>query len=128
MRERPFIMIGYVYIAGTIVSTVYMQLTLKWQAIRLGPLPADLKGRLYYLFSFVTNPWIISVFLAALISLGCWTMAMTKFELNHAYPFTSLCFVLVAILSAAFFGETVTPLKGTGLLLIIAGILVGAKG
>ena len=54
--------------------------------------------------------------------------AMTKFEISHAYPFMSLNFVLVLLLSAVFFNETITLLKVAGLALIILGIIVGSQG
>ena len=46
---------------------------------------------------------------------------MTKLELSHAYPFMSLNFVFVIILSSFLFQETVTPSKIVGLGLIILG-------
>jgi multidrug transporter EmrE-like cation transporter len=54
--------------------------------------------------------------------------AMTKFDLSYAYPFMSLNFVLVLMLSAFFFGEPITPSKLIGLFLIIGGIIVGSQG
>ena len=58
----------------------------------------------------------------------CWMAAMTKFDLSYAYPFMSLSFVLVLILSALFFHETVTLAKVLGIIFIMAGIITGARG
>ena len=58
----------------------------------------------------------------------CWLAAMTKFELSYAYPFMSLAFVLVLVLSALLFHEALTTAKILGVLLIIAGIIVGSRG
>ena len=53
---------------------------------------------------------------------------MTKFDLSYAYPFMSLSFVLVLILSALFFHEPVSMAKVLGVMLIMAGIAVGVRG
>ena len=53
---------------------------------------------------------------------------MTKLDLSHAYPFMSLNFVFVIILSGLLFHEVVMPPKLIGLDLIILGIMVGRRG
>ena len=65
---------------------------------------------------------------AGFLALLCWLAALTKFELSYAYPFMSLAFVLVLILSALLFHETVTAAKVLGLLLVTAGIIVASRG
>jgi multidrug transporter EmrE-like cation transporter len=54
--------------------------------------------------------------------------AMTKLDLSHAYPFTSLAFVLVTAASALFFNEPVTGPKIAGIALICIGIAIGSQG
>jgi len=53
---------------------------------------------------------------------------MTKFELSYAYPFMSLSFVFVLVLSGLFFHEAITLPKLFGVLLIMSGIIVGVQG
>jgi multidrug transporter EmrE-like cation transporter len=48
-------------------------------------------------------------------------VVLTKFELNYAYPFMSLAFVLVLLSRAVTFRETVTMAKMFGILLIMTG-------
>jgi multidrug transporter EmrE-like cation transporter len=50
--------------------------------------------------------------------------AMTQFELSFAYPFMSLAFVVVMILSIMFLGEQLTWTKIAGTLIIITGLFV----
>jgi uncharacterized membrane protein len=76
----------------------------------------------------VLNPWVLSGFLAAFAASLAWMAAMTKLELSHAYPFMSLNFVFVIILSSLLFQETITLPKIVGLGLIILGIVVGSRG
>jgi multidrug transporter EmrE-like cation transporter len=51
---------------------------------------------------------------------------MTKFELSYAYPFTSLAFLLVLILSGAFFHEPITVPKLIGTALVMMGIAIAS--
>lgn len=51
------------------------------------------------------NPWVASCFLAAFLGAWTWMIALTRFDLSYAYPFTSLTFVLILLLSAMLFRE-----------------------
>lgn len=120
-------LLGYLFILGTILFTVYGQIVTKWQVGQLGPLPADLDGRVRFFVSVLFNPWVISSLMAAFLAFLCWVGAMTKFELSYAYPFTSASFALVLLLSSVLFRETITTGKLAGLVLIIAGIIVASR-
>ncbi len=65
---------------------------------------------------------------AAFLAFLCWAFVMSKFELSRAYPFTSLAFLLVLLLSGALFGESITLPKLFGTALIVAGIIVASRG
>jgi multidrug transporter EmrE-like cation transporter len=119
---------GFVYILGTVLFTVYGQLVTKWQVTRAGSLPAELSGKLLFLFRLTLNPWIISSLAAAFLAFFCWVAAMTKFELSFAYPFMSLSFLLVTLASAMLFHEPLTLSKIAGVLLILGGIALGSRG
>jgi len=120
-------MMSYFYIFLTIAFTVYGQIVLKWQMIGVGDFPENSLDKILFLTRLLLNPWVISGFLAAFLASLAWMAAMTKLELSHAYPFMSLNFVFVIILSSFLFQETVTPSKIVGLGLIILGIMVGSR-
>lgn len=119
---------NFLYIFGTILFTVYGQIVTKWQVDLAGPMPADMGEKVNFLASLVLNPWIISNLMAAFMAFLCWMGAMTKFELSYAYPFTSLSFVLVFVISVMLFRESVTPPKVIGLAFIIVGTIFGGRG
>jgi multidrug transporter EmrE-like cation transporter len=119
---------SYFYIFLTIILTVYGQMVLKWQVMGAGDFPAGSSDKILFLIRLILNPWVISGFFAAFLASLAWMAAMTKLELSHAYPFMSLNFVLVIVLSSFLFQETITPPKVIGLGLIILGIVVGSKG
>jgi multidrug transporter EmrE-like cation transporter len=119
---------GYLYIFGTILFTVYGQIIIKWQVSNAGVFPVDAAGKMCFLLRLAVNPWVISSLCGAFLAFLCWMAAMTKFDLSYAYPFMSLSFVFVLILSTLFFHEPVTAAKVLGVIFIMAGIIIGAKG
>lgn len=125
---RQLSITGYLFILGTIAFTVYGQLIVKWQVRLSGPFPVEAADRIAYLSKIVINPWILSSLTAAFLAFLCWVAALTKFELSYAYPFTSLSFVFVLLISAVLFSESVTLFKLLGLVLIIVGVILGSRG
>jgi drug/metabolite transporter (DMT)-like permease len=120
--------LDYLYIFATIGFTVYGQLVLKWRISKFGPLPSDLLEKLKFLISLFFDPAIFSGFAAAFLAALAWMAAMTKFELSHAYPFMSLNFVVVLLLSGWLLSEPMTLQKALGVGLIVLGIVVVARG
>jgi len=118
---------GYFYLFGTIIFTVYGQIVMKWRINETGALPTPLIEKLLFLFKFLLDPWIFSGFLSAFIASFFWMATMTKFDLSYAYPFMSSAFVLVFIFSVILFQEPVNFSKVIGLTLIILGIIITSK-
>ena len=118
---------GYVFIFGAVMYTVYGNLVLKWKVNEAGQPPEELFDKILFLAAIVPNPWILSCFAAGLGAFFCWMAALTKFELNYAYPFMSLSFILVGVSSAFIFGEALTKEKVIGLVLIVAGLIIGSR-
>jgi multidrug transporter EmrE-like cation transporter len=118
---------AWVYVGVSLILTVYGQLVVKWQVLREGRLPATLNGKIGFFASLLLNPWVLSAMLTTFIAALCWMAAMTHLELSKAYPFAALSFLLVLILSGVFFGEPVTPAKAIGMVLVIAGLIVGVS-
>ena len=118
----------YLYIVATIGFTVYGQLILKWRISSFGSLPTDIAGKLKFLVSLLLDPAIFSGFAAAFLASLAWMAAMTKFDLSHAYPFMSLNFVVVLLLSGWLLNEPVTLQKTFGVGLIVLGTVVAARG
>jgi len=118
----------YLYIFATLGFTVYGQLILKWRISQFGPLPAELVDKLKFLLGLLFDPAIFSGFAAAFLASLAWMAAMTKFDLSHAYPFMSLNFVVVLLLSGWLLSEPMTMQKVLGVGLIVLGTVVAARG
>lgn len=116
------------FIFSTILLTVYCQLMVKWRVRTAGPLPVDLPARAIFLIKLLADPWMLTVAAAALLAGLSWFAAMTTYELSYAYPFMSLAFVLVLLLSAVLFHEAVTIPKVVGLAVVIIGLIIASRG
>ncbi len=119
---------SYVYIFFTILLTVYGQIVIKWQVRNAGMFPEATADKIWFLLKLLVNPWVASALLAALLASVAWMAAMTRLDLSQGYPFMSLAFVLVLILSGLVFNEPITTLKVVGIILIVLGIVVGSQG
>jgi len=114
---------SYLFIALTILLTVYGQIVLKWQ-VTLNP-HATIDGLdPRAIVTLLLNPWVISAFAAAFGASLCWMAAISKMPLSKAYPFMSLSFPLAAILAVLIFRETFDSAKLIGTVFIIAGVIV----
>ena len=121
-------LLDYLYIVATIGFTVYGQLILKLRISKFGPLPVEVIAKLKFLISLLFDPAIFSGFAAAFLASLAWMAAMTKFELSYAYPFMSLNFVIVLLLSGYLLNEPFTLQKTVGVTLIVLGTMVAARG
>ena len=127
MRSR-LDLLGHAYIAATLLFTIYGQLVLKWQIGGAGPMPPAAADKLLFLLRQFLNPWILSGFASAFLASLAWMAAMTRLDLNYAYPFMSLAFVLVMFFSVVFLGEALTVPRIIGTALVMAGLIVIARG
>ncbi len=119
---------SYLFVAMTVLLTVYGQIVIKWQVLEAGALPADVSGKARFVVDLLLNLWVLSGLAAALVASVTWMLAMSKLPLSHAYPFVSLSFVLVLFLSYAVFSEPLTLLKILGVGLIVIGVAVSSQG
>ena len=119
---------SYVYIFLTIILTVYGQIAIKWQILKVGTLPEPFSEKLTFMLHLLLNPWIVSALAAAFLASFFWMAALTKLQLSHAYPFMGLSFILVLLGSGFFFHESITLYKVSGVMLIFIGMAIASQG
>lgn len=123
--------LAHLYLTMTIATTVYSQMIIKWRISgRFAGLkiPEGVWPKVVALFTVLFDPFIFSGLVATFVSGLCWMATMSKLEIGYAYPFTSLGFVLVVLLSHFLFGESLDAWRICGVLLIVAGITVASQG
>lgn len=117
----------YLYIAGTIIFTVYGQIIIKIRVGNYGQLPPEFLAKLSFLLKLLADPLILSGLFSAFIASICWMAAMTKMRLGVAYPFIGLNFVLIFLLSMYLLKEPFSVYRLIGVLMIVAGIFVASR-
>ncbi|MCD9098590.1 EamA family transporter [Luteimonas fraxinea] len=117
---------SYIFLALTIVLTVYGQIVLKWQvSLNPGSTIEGLNPRAIVML--LLNPWVISAFAAAFSASMCWMAAINRMPLSKAYPFMALSFPIVAVLAVWLFNESFDLQRVFGTSLIVAGVVVLAQ-
>jgi uncharacterized membrane protein len=110
---------SFLYIAGCLLFTVVGQLLVKKGAGQL----TDAKSVLAY----ALNPWVISGLTSAVIAAASWIKALQHYRLNYAYPFMSLSFLFVALLSSLIFGEEMKTQQWLGLGVVLVGLWIASR-
>lgn len=128
-RCFPFgvLMNPHIYIAAMIVFTTYSQLVIRWKVGAAGALPDDVGGKLVFIMHLLLNPWVLSAIAATFVAGVAWMLALSKFELSYAYPYTGLIYILVMGAAALLFGDVITPGRVIGTLVTVAGLIIISK-
>lgn len=121
-------LISHVYIALTVMFTVYSQLVMRWQVGDAGALPTSLSAKVMHVAALLLNPWVMSGLASTFIAGVCWMMTLTQFQLSYAYPFVSLTYVLVMLGGAVFFSDALNLSRVLGTCVVLAGVLIIARG
>jgi multidrug transporter EmrE-like cation transporter len=125
---------GELFLAASIACGVISQVIVKWRVMTLThgadiDIPQVWSDKIPWLvINILFDRFIIlSIFLVFLSGIG-WIATMSKLETSFAYPFTSLGYVLVLVLSHFLFGESMNAYKIMGIVFIIIGITISSQG
>lgn len=75
----------------------------------------------------VRSPWVLGGLLLYGVGALAWIAVLSRLDLSYAYPFLALNFVLIAIVSRLFLGESVPWDRWLGIAVICVGILLVAR-
>jgi drug/metabolite transporter (DMT)-like permease len=70
------------------------------------------------------NPWVLVGVIGYCGSFIAWMMILDRMSLNLGFPLTSAVVVAVALASAVFLDEPLTPLRVAGIAVIVGGVVV----
>ena len=79
------------------------------------------------LSSLVLNPFVISGVFLHVLALVTWLYVLKHVDVSYAYPFISMGFVIVLVLSYFIFNEAINLYRLAGVALIIFGIILIGK-
>jgi multidrug transporter EmrE-like cation transporter len=113
---------SHAFLLSYIVFTVASQLIMRW---RVGSAAAPAAGdRLAFVASMLATPWVWMAIVCTFLAGVAWMLALTRFELTYAFPFTGVSFVLILLAGAFLFGEHVSIARIAGTLLVVLGLIV----
>lgn len=122
-------LINHFYLLLAISFGVASQLIIKWKMGQFSFSDYEtMTDKFLFAFSMLFNPYIIISLVFTLLAGVTWMIAMTKFEISYAYPFTILGLIFVTIFSVLFFGETISTTKIVGILFVVVGIFIISRG
>ena len=119
---------AWAFVALTLVGTEAGQIVLKYAMERHGQIPKDLAGATGFLGRSLADPLVLLSLALAFGAALAWIAAMSRLSLASAYPFMSLAFVGTAILSALLLGESISTMRWAGIGVVVAGLVVVARG
>lgn len=115
------------YIGLTIAFTVIGQLLVKRGMLQVGSSPTDASALPRFVLATLTNPSVVVGLASAVVAAIAWTMALSRSDLNFAYPFMALAIVLVLAMSGLLFGESVVAGRWVGVGIVCLGLVVAAS-
>jgi drug/metabolite transporter (DMT)-like permease len=79
------------------------------------------------LMTVLLNPYILLGFVLYGLGTIFWLIALSKRDLSFVYPFVSLTYIIVLILSGLVLKESIGLNKSIGTLIVILGLILIAK-
>jgi len=117
----------YLYISIMLVAVATGQIVLKIGMSKNGEMPTGLSEGLIFLFKSLLNPLVILSLTLAFIGALAWIAVVSKVKLSFAYPFTSLGYVLVLLLSSLILKEQIPTMRWIGVVVIGIGVFIVSR-
>ena len=123
MTRNTFLMI----VVGVMLNAT-AQLLLKAGTRVLGVIDVRAGALASSAWGAATQPYIVGGLTCYVLSVAIWIAALSRVEVSVAYPMLSLGYIVNALAAWALFGESLTPAKMAGILVILAGVVILARG
>jgi multidrug transporter EmrE-like cation transporter len=123
MTRHTFVMIVF----GVLLNAV-AQLLLKAGTRVLGVIDVRAGALVDSALGVATQPYILGGLTCYVLSVAIWIAALSRVDVSIAYPMLSLGYIVNALAAWALFGEALTPAKMAGILVILAGVVILARG
>ncbi len=112
----------------SVFLAVVGQLLLKMGMLRVGKFSVNVSTLVHQYIKILLNPFVIAGLVGFFISMLIWLYVLSRLELSLAYPFVALNYVLILFGSYFLFRETITVYKMIGVVVIIIGVYLIARG
>jgi drug/metabolite transporter (DMT)-like permease len=119
--------IAIVYILISVLGGAIGQLLLKRGMTILGPLTLSIRDLGSILLGMATNPYVVGGLFVYICSTIFWLVALSRVDLSYAYPFASLSYILMLVVSWRLFDENISLLRLLGTATIAFGVLLVSR-
>ena len=121
MNQATFALI----VLGVLLNAA-AQLLLKAAANRVGPIDIQPQSLALAARDLVFSMPLIAGIACYVVSVIVWIVALSRADVSVAYPMLSIGYVVNALAAWALFGEAVTPMRLTGIGVIVLGVFLVA--
>lgn len=105
----------------------YSQLIVKWRASVVNITAPENQSIIEKLTAYLLDPYIVSGYIAALLGSFLWLFVISKISLSIGFPiYIGITFLLVILGSWLILHEPMTLIKLMAVLMIFAGVSLGA--
>lgn len=118
---------GFLFIGVTLLGVIVGQLCIKSGMLQVAASSPATNQPWVTLLNAFSNPRVVFGLLMAVVAASAWILTLSKLPLSYAYPFMSLTFPIVVILSARIFEEPISPRAYLGLGLIVMGLIIASS-
>jgi len=113
----------------TVLLVAYSQIVVKWRVGILATAIGLDRPVVSKYMAYLLDPFILSAYAAGLLGSFVWLFTVSRLPLSLAFPvYRGLPFLFVVMASAMMFNEPLTSAKILGILMILCGVIVGARG
>lgn len=119
--------ISFVLVVVGVLLNAVAQLFLKAGTNALGTLFQTGSNIFLSVFRIIFEPHIFGGLSCYVFSVGIWIIALSRVEVSIAYPMLSIGYVVNALAAWYLFGESISPLRVAGILVIMVGVYLVAK-
>ena len=117
----------HIYLLLSIVFAVYSQCVIRWKLSFSESIPVDFMDKIKFVLGFLWDPWVFSSIGATFLAGVFWIAALTRFELNYAYPWMAAIFIIMTFVGTVFFNESLSSNKLLGTALVAIGLIMVAR-
>lgn len=103
------------------------QLLLKAGITNVGHFDFVLSRLFHTGLQLLMSPFIVIGMCCYVISVVVWLLVLSRTDVSIAYPMVSIGYVVNAISAYYLFGESLSPMKMTGILVILCGVYLVAR-
>jgi drug/metabolite transporter (DMT)-like permease len=112
------------YILISVLGGAIGQVLLKKGMNDLGEVTLSIQNMIQMTWKMLTNPYVFIGLFIYFLSVIFWLAALSKVELSYAYPFASLSYIIMFLAGWLLLGETITPMRIVGTLVIGIGVFL----